>query len=428
MTQKRIRAALLGLGTVGGGVYKLLGRRAADMPNIIGTELEISRVLVHNLSKPRQGIDPALLTDDWNAIVGDPEIDIVVELMGGIEPAHTYIRQALEAGKHVVTANKDLIAQHGGELLDLAQEHGCDLQFGASVAGGIPILRLLKQSLAGNEITEIMGIVNGTTNYILTRMTEEGMEFSDALAKATALGYAEADPTADIEGYDAGRKVAIMASIAFHSRVTFDDVYTEGIAKITATDIKYAKEMGWALKLIGVARQGEDGVEVRVHPLLLPESHPLSTVKDSFNAVFVHGDALDDAMFQGRGAGEMPTASDVVGDIIDTARNIVGGCTGRTGCTCYKQLPVKTIDEIESKYFLRLAVEDRPGVLAGVSGVLGNNGVSIAQVVQKQKNNSGKVELVVITDTVKERHFRDALTIMKSMSMVNEICSVIRVY
>ena len=426
--QKSIRIALLGLGTVGGGVYKLLRRRAEEMPNIVGTELEITHILVHNLEKKREGVDPALLTDSWETIRDDPEISIVVELMGGMEPAYTYIREALQAGKNVITANKDLIAEHGGELLDLAQAHGCDLQFGASVAGGIPILRLLKQSLAGNEITEIMGIVNGTTNYILTRMTEEGMEFSEALAKATELGYAEADPTADIEGYDAGRKMAIMASTAFHSRVTFSDVHTEGISNITATDIKYAREMGCELKLIGVARQKNGEIEVHVNPLLLPQSHPLATVKDSFNAVFVHGDALDDAMFQGRGAGEFPTASDVVGDIIDTARNLVSGCTGRLGCTCYKSLRIKPIDEIESKYFLRMAVEDRPGVLAGISGVLGNHNVSIAQVVQKHKNQNGKVELVVITDTVRERNFRDALTILNSMSMVNELSSVIRVY
>ncbi|MDO5549034.1 MAG: homoserine dehydrogenase [Eubacteriales bacterium] len=426
--QKTIHIALLGLGTVGGGVYKLLNRRAGEMSNIVGANVQISHILVHNLSKPREGGDAALLTDNWADIINDPEVSIVVELMGGMEPAYTYIRQALTAGKNVVTANKDLIAVHGGELLDLAEEHGCDLQFGASVAGGIPIIRLLKQSLAGNEITEIMGIVNGTTNYILTRMTEEGMEFSEALAQATELGYAEADPTADIEGYDAGRKMAIMASIAFHSRVTFDDVHTEGISHITATDIKYAREMGCELKLIGVARQSAGEIEVHVNPLLLPLSHPLATVKDSFNAVFVHGDALDDAMFQGRGAGELPTASDVVGDIIDTARNLVHGSTGHLGCTCYKDLPIKSIDEIESKYFLRMAVEDRPGVLAGVSGVLGNNGVSIAQVVQKHKNLKGKVELVVITDTVRERNFRDALTILDSMSMVSELSSVIRVY
>ena len=424
---KPIRIALLGLGTVGSGVYKLIERRAQEMPQIAGAPIEISHILVRNTAKERPGVDASLLTDNWSDIVNDPEVSIVVELMGGMEPAHTYIAEALKAGKNVVTANKDLIAMHGGDLLDLAAERQCDLQFEASVAGAIPIIRPLKQCLAGNEISEIMGIVNGTTNYILTRMTQDNMEFADALAMATELGYAEADPTADIEGYDAGRKVAIMASIAFHSRVTFDDVYTEGITKIQSTDIRYARELGKAIKLLGVACNTEEGIEVRVHPMLIPASHPLATVNDAFNAVFVHGDALDDAMFMGRGAGELPTASAVMGDIIDTARNLLMGCTGRIGCTCYKNVPVKSIEDIRSKYYIRLNVENRMGVLAGVSGVLGNNGVSISQVLQKQAAGDS-AELVVITDTVRERHIRDALLILENMSMVHEVSSVIRVY
>lgn len=424
---KPIRIALLGLGTVGSGVYKLIERRAQEMPQIAGAPIEISHILVRNTAKERPGVDASLLTDNWSDIVNDPEVSIVVELMGGMEPAHTYIAEALKAGKNVVTANKDLIAMHGGDLLDLAAEHQCDLQFEASVAGAIPIIRPLKQCLAGNEISEIMGIVNGTTNYILTRMTQDNMEFADALAMATELGYAEADPTADIEGYDAGRKVAIMASIAFHSRVTFDNVYTEGITNIQSTDIRYARELGKAIKLLGVACNTEDGIEVRVHPMLIPASHPLATVNDAFNAVFVHGDALDDAMFMGRGAGELPTASAVMGDIIDTARNLLMGCTGRIGCTCYKNVPVKSIEDIRSKYYIRLNVENRMGVLAGVSGVLGNNGVSISQVLQKQAAGDS-AELVVITDTVRERHIRDALLILENMSMVHEVSSVIRVY
>lgn len=424
---KPIRIALLGLGTVGSGVYKLIERRAQEMPQIAGAPIEVSHILVRNTAKERPGVDASLLTDNWSDIVNDPEVSIVVELMGGMEPAHTYIAEALKAGKNVVTANKDLIAMHGGDLLELAAKHQCDLQFEASVAGAIPIIRPLKQCLAGNEISEIMGIVNGTTNYILTRMTQDNMEFADALAMATELGYAEADPTADIEGYDAGRKVAIMASIAFHSRVTFDDVYTEGITNIQSTDIRYARELGKAIKLLGVACNTEDGIEVRVHPMLIPASHPLATVNDAFNAVFVHGDALDDAMFMGRGAGELPTASAVMGDIIDTARNLLMGCTGRIGCTCYKNVPVKSIEDIRSKYYIRLNVENRMGVLAGVSGVLGNNGVSISQVLQKQAAGDS-AELVVITDTVRERHIRDALLILENMSMVHEVSSVIRVY
>ena len=284
---KNIKIALLGSGTVGTGVYKLIERQKDELPHKIGANLSVSKVLVRDKNKKREGINPEHLTDQWEDIITDDDIQIVVEVMGGIEPARTYITQALQAGKNVVTANKDLMAVHGGELLDIATENGCDLLFEASVAGGIPIIRPLKQCLAGNYISEVMGIVNGTTNFILTKMTHEGMEFDEALALATELGYAEADPTADIEGYDAGRKMAIMASIAFNSRVTFNDVYTEGITNITAKDIKYAEAMGCTIKLLGVAKNTDTGIEVRVHPMLIPSDHPLATVNDSFNAVFV---------------------------------------------------------------------------------------------------------------------------------------------
>lgn len=357
----------------------------------------------------------------------DASIDIVIEVMGGMEPARTYIMEALAAGKNVVTANKDLIASDGKELLDAAAKYRRDFLFEAAVAGGIPIIRPLKQCLAGNHLDEVMGIVNGTTNFILTKMTQEGMEFQEALAMAAQLGYAEADPTADIEGYDAGRKVAIMASIAFNSRVTFEDVYTEGITKITATDIRYAREMGCDIKLVGVAKLTEEGIEARVHPMLIPSSHPLAAVNDSFNAVFVHGDAVGDAMFYGRGAGEMPTASAIVGDVFDCVRNICWDCCSRISCTCYKELPVKRIQDIQSRYFLRMQVEDRFGVLAGVASVFGNNCVSIAQIIQKAKKGD-LAEIVVITDKVFERNFNDSLAVLQGMSMIKEICAVIRVY
>ena len=363
---RKIQVGLLGLGTVGMGVYKLLRKRAETMDKTIGAQLEIKKILVHNKNKKREGVDETLLTDDWKEIIEDDEIQIVVEVMGGIEPARTYITEALQAGKNVVTANKDLMAVHGGELLDIASHNGCDLLFEASVAGGIPIIRPLKQCLAGNYISEAMGIVNGTTNFILTKMTHEGMEFDEALALATELGYAEADPTADVEGYDAGRKMAIMSSIAFNSRVTFNQVYTEGITKITAEDIKYAKEFGYVIKLLGLARNTPDGIEVKVHPMLIDENHPLATVRDSFNAVFVHGEASDDTMFMGRGAGQMPTASAVMGDIIDVCRNIVHGSCGKIGCSCYKELPVKDISETKSKFFLRIEALDKQGVLANI--------------------------------------------------------------
>lgn len=427
MNTKKIKVALLGVGTVGTGVYKLIQRRADVMVRTIGAEMEVSKILVHNLNKQREGIDASLLTDNWQEIINDPEIQIVVEVMGGIEPARTMILEALHAGKHVVTANKDLLAAYGKELLDAAEEKHCDLLFEAAVAGGIPIIRPLKQCLAGNEIDEVIGIVNGTTNYILTKMFEENMSFEEALAKATELGYAEADPTADVEGLDAGRKVAIMASIAFHSRVVFDDVYTEGITKITADDIAYAKEFDSVIKLLGVAHNTEGGIEVGVYPMLLNKEHPLASVRDSFNAVFVHGDAVDDAMFYGRGAGELPTASAVMGDIIDVARNIEYGCNGRISCTCYRETPIKKFDEVENKFFLPMQVKNQPGVLASIATVFGSHGVSIARVVQKHIKGD-QAELVIVTDKVREDYLKNALEQLRDSENIFEISSVIREY
>lgn len=427
MNTKKIKVALLGVGTVGTGVYKLIQRRADVMVRTIGAEMEVSKILVHNLNKQREGIDASLLTDNWQEIINDPEIQIVVEVMGGIEPARTMILEALHAGKHVVTANKDLLAAYGKELLDAVEEKHCDLLFEAAVAGGIPIIRPLKQCLAGNEIDEVIGIVNGTTNYILTKMFEENMSFEEALAKATELGYAEADPTADVEGLDAGRKVAIMASIAFHSRVVFDDVYTEGITKITADDIAYAKEFDSVIKLLGVAHNTEGGIEVGVYPMLLNKEHPLASVRDSFNAVFVHGDAVDDAMFYGRGAGELPTASAVMGDIIDVARNIEYGCNGRISCTCYRETPIKKFDEVENKFFLRMQVKNQPGVLASIATVFGSHGVSIARVVQKHIKGD-QAELVIVTDKVREYYLKNALEQLRDIENIFEISSVIREY
>ena len=425
MSEKVIYAAILGAGTVGMGTYKLCQAMEDEIKHKTGARLVIKKILVRNIGKKRDGIPEELLTDDWADIITDDQISIIVELMGGIHPAKDYVLDALKAGKQVVTANKDLIAEYGEEVGNAANEAGADLQFEAAVAGAIPIIRPLKQSMAGNHITEIMGIVNGTTNYILTKMTESGMDYAEALAKATELGYAEADPTADVEGYDAGRKIAIMASIAFNSRVTFADVYTEGITKISADDIKYAKEFGYVIKLLGVAKNTDDGIEVKVHPMLIPSNHPLATVNDAFNAVFVHGLAMDDAMFMGRG--QMPTASAVVGDIIDVCRNIVHDSCGKIGCCCYKHLNVKNIADTSSKFFLRLEIADRSGVLANIASVLGNSGVSIAQVVQK-KSKDGVAELVIITDEVKEKHFNDAMAVFKGLSAVKNIAGVIRVY
>ena len=422
---KKIKIGLLGLGTVGTGVYKLIRMRSDVMEQTVGAQLEIKKILVHNKNKKREGVDESILTDDWKEIIEDEEIQIIIEVIGGMEPAKTMIMEALRAGKNVVSANKDLIAEEGRELFDAAREYGKDFLFEAAVAGGIPIIRPLKQCLAANEISDVLGIVNGTTNYILTKMFEDGMEFDDALKRAQELGYAEADPTADVEGLDAGRKVAIMASIAFHSRVVFSDVYTEGITKITAADIAYAKEFDSVIKLLGVARNAVDGIEVGVYPVMLSKDHPLASVRESFNAVFIHGDAVDDAMFYGRGAGEMPTASAVAGDVIDVARDLAYDCTGRI--SCYRQIPVKDFGEVQNKFFLRMQVKNRPGVLARIAQVFGAHKVSIARVVQKNAH-SDRAELVIVTEKVKERHMKDATEELKQMESIYEISSVIREY
>lgn len=428
MTERKIiKAGLLGLGTVGTGVYKLAKRQKEEIEKKTGVSLQIEGILVHNIEKKREGVDPSLLTDNYRDLTENEEISVIIEVMGGIEPAKTIILEAMRAGKSVVTANKDLVAVHGAQLYETAAENGVDFLFEAAVAGGIPIIRPLKQCLAGNEISDAVGIVNGTTNYILTRMFEDNMEFQEALDQATELGYAEADPTADIQGLDAGRKIAILASTAFHSRVVFDDVYTEGITKITARDIRYAKEFDSVIKLLGIARQRDGQIEAAVYPMLISKDHPLATVRDSFNAVFVHGDAVDDVMFYGRGAGEFPTASAVMGDVIDVIRNMQYGCKGRIGCTCYRTTPVKNPGDIKNKFFIRMQVVNKPGVLAAIAGELATHKVSISKVVQKVIK-SGMAELVIGTEEVKEYHMADALNDLKKLDVVHEISSVIREY
>ncbi len=427
MVQSNRKVALLGMGTVGTGVYKIMEKQKDELMDKIGTDLEISKILVRNKAKYADKVAPEKLTDQWNDIIQDDSIEIIVEVMGGIEPAATYIKEALKKGKHVVTANKDLIAVQGHALLQLAKEHNCDLLFEAAVAGGIPIIRPLNQCLAGNEITEVMGVINGTTNFILTKMSQDGMDFDEALQLATDLGYAEADPTADIEGHDAGRKLAILASLAFHSPVTFQDVYTEGISKISAKDIRYAHELGCEIKLLGIAKNTECGIEVKVHPTMIPNNHPLASVNDSYNAVFVHGDAVGDAMFYGRGAGELPTGSAVVGDILDVARNIEFQCTGRIGGSFYKNIPVKDIKETKSSYYVRMKLEDRAGTLAALAGVFGRNDVSISMLLQKTKEGK-TADIVIVTYDVLEKQFMESINIISDMEMVKGISSIIRVY
>ncbi|HQA07938.1 MAG TPA: homoserine dehydrogenase [Syntrophomonadaceae bacterium] len=422
-----IQIGLLGCGTVGSGVVKLLEKNADAIAQRSGDQIVVRRVLERDKDKCLAlGIAPERITNDIEDIVNDPEIDIVVELIGGIEPASSFILQAMRQGKHVVTANKDLIAVNGKELFETADEHQVDFYFEASVGGGIPIVYPLKQSLAGNRIQQVIGILNGTTNYILTQMSRKGRDYHEVLAEAQALGYAEADPTSDVSGLDAARKIAILSSIAFNSRVTLDDVYVEGITDITPEDIRYAHELGFVIKLLAIAKEDQAGqIQVRVHPAFLPANHPLAAVNDVFNAVFVQGDAVGEVMHFGRGAGQMPTASAVVGDIIEIVRNLKHHTNARIGCTCYEQKPVVSINELEAEYYIRMRVTDRPGVLAGIAGVFGNNNVSIATVLQKS-SDSDTAELIMITHRVREQWLRDSLTVLRGMSIVSEINSVIR--
>ena len=427
MENKTVKAAILGAGTVGSGVYALAGMLSDEMVQKTGGSLEIKKVLVRDTKKERDGIPEELLTDCWNDILTDNEIQIIIEVMGGIEPARTYITEAILSGKQVVSANKDLLAECGQELLRLAEEHAVDLQFEAAVAGAIPIIRPLKQNMTAGLLTEIMGIVNSTTNYILTKMTEEGMEYAEALKMAEAFGYAEADPASDVEGYDAGRKMAILGSLAYSSEVAFSDVYMEGITRITTDDVYYAKEFGYVIKLVGIARMSGERLEVKVHPMLIPKEHPLASVRDSFNAVFIHGEASGDAMFMGRGAGKMPTASAVMGDVVTVLRNLLHDNCGWNGGIAYKKLPVMPMEETKSCFFLRLLVSEKPGSLGNIASVLGSNGVSIDQVVAKHTIH-GANELVIITGSVMERNFNHALKTLEGMPDIEGVCAKIRVY
>ncbi|MCL2337285.1 MAG: homoserine dehydrogenase [Firmicutes bacterium] len=427
MSVDSIKIGLLGLGTVGRGVYRIITGNSENIRRRVGAGIEIKKILVRNPAKER-GLEmqQAIFTTTAEEIINDPEIKIIVEVMGGLEPTLDYVAKALKNGKSVVTANKDMIAAQGKMLFELADANQADLLFEASVAGGIPIIRPLKQCLAGNRISQIIGIVNGTTNYMLTKMTREGTDFEAVLREAQALGYAEADPTADVGGLDAARKLAIMASIAFNSRVLPDEVYVEGITKITAADIAYAKELNYIVKLLAIAKDTAAGIEARVHPALLPLDHPLAAVNDVYNAIYLTGDAIGDAMFYGRGAGEMPTASAVTADILNAARNILHQVQGMISCTCFEDKPVRSMRDTACQYYVRLQAVDKPGVLASIAYAFGDKEVSLASVLQKQKDDE-TAEIVLVTHTVREGNMQDALQIIAQLSAVNSVSNVIRV-
>jgi homoserine dehydrogenase len=422
---KVIRIGVLGCGNVGAPLVQLIEAQAPAIEARTGLRLEVATVAVRNLSKDRGiPLPEGLLTRDAHAVVSDPSIDVVVEVIGGIEPARELITTALANGKPVVTGNKELLANVGTELFAAADAAGVDLLFEASVAGGIPLMRALRESLRGEPITRVMGIVNGTTNFILTKMSEEGAEYMAALTEAQALGYAERDPTADVEGFDAGAKTAIIATIAFGAKVVAGDVYHEGISRITAADIAVARRLGYVVKLLGIAEQLPTGeVAVRVHPAMVPVTHPLASVRESYNAVFVEGRAVGSLMFYGRGAGGSPTASAVLGDVIDAAVNLSKGTHGAIGT--FGKAVTLPIDETSAEYLLSLDVADKPGVLHAVTGVFARHGVSIRAA--EQEGNAPDARLVFITHEAKESAVQATMRELRELDVVRNVGGLLRV-
>jgi len=424
---KSIGVGILGCGVVGTGTIRTLQENAAAIERQLGARLVLKKVCVRNLDKPRSvDVSPSLFTSNPSEVLDDPEIQIVAELIGGIEPAGDYILQALRNGKHVVSANKELIAKAGHHLLVEAAERKLDFFFEGAVAGGIPIIRALKVSLAANRVSEVMGIVNGTTNYILTQMAQNGLDFGVALAEAQAKGYAEADPTDDVDGFDAAYKLSILASIAFQSRVPLEQVYHEGIRGVTDRDIAYAQQLGYVIKLVAIAKESDAGMELRVHPAMLPHSHPLASVNDVFNAVFVRGNAVGEVMFYGRGAGSMPTGSSVAADILEVARGMVFGGSGRIACTCFTSKPIVPIEQARSSYYVRTETQDRPGAIAAIGTVFGDHGVSLGSVLQKHADGE-TAEIVWITHQTQEGNLRAALQEIEALPVVRRVANWIRV-
>ncbi|MDO4910528.1 MAG: homoserine dehydrogenase [Corynebacterium sp.] len=427
-SKKSVGVAILGLGTVGSEVLRLLNDHSNDFYHRIGGEIEVKGVAVHDLSKPRPGVDPALLTDDAEALIARDDVDIVVEVIGGIDYPRKLVLAALKAGKSVVTANKALVAAHNEELAEAADAAGVDLYYEAAVAAAIPVLGPLRRSLAGDQVKSVRGIVNGTTNFILDAMDSTGAGYDEMLAEATRLGYAEADPTADVEGHDAASKAAILASLAFHTRVKYDDVYCEGISKITAADIEAAKSAGFTIKLLAVCERftDEDGVEkisARVHPTLVPRKHPLASVAKSFNAIFVDAEAAGNLMFYGNGAGGNPTASAVLGDLVGAARNKVHG--GRApGESTYANFPIADFGDVLTRYHVDMEVEDRIGVLAEVADLFAADGISLSTVRQEGSNEGAR--LIVVTHKAKESALSAITEKLAKLDSVKAVNSVIR--
>jgi len=416
---------MLGCGVVGSNVARLLHEDSGDFAARSGATLELTKVAVRNISTKRDHVPASIVTTDASSVVNDPSIDIIVEVMGGIEPARELLLTAIKNKKSVITANKALLALHGAELFEAADKNGVDLYYEAAVGGAIPILRPMRESIVGDHVHRVMGIVNGTTNYILTKMDEEGSAFADVLKEAQALGFAEADPTADIEGHDAAAKAAILAGLAFHTRVTSHDVNCEGISKISARDVAVAREMDHVIKLLAIAELTSDNqVSVRVHPTLISRQHPLASVRNAFNAVFVEAESAGELMFYGRGAGGAPTASAILGDVIAIARNKTRGGEGH-GESDYADISIAPIDNVNSRYLIRLDVADKPGVLATVAQLFASNNVSIETVRQSGRGNSA--ELIVATHSAPESSLKKTVASLSKSDVVKSVESVLHI-
>lgn len=420
-----ISIGMLGCGIVGSAVARILDAHSDEISERVGARLEIRRVAVRNLGKQRDvPLPKEVFTSEAAEVVNDPDIQVLIEVMGGIEPTRTLLLDAMRSGKHVVSANKELIGALGRELFDEAEASKVEFSFEASVAGGVPIIRPLKESLAGERVERVMGILNGTTNYILTKMAEDGMEFDQALAQAERLGYSELDPTADIEGFDPAAKLSILASIAFNARVVAGDVYREGITSVTQADIANAHSLGYAVKLLAIAECVDGEIAMRVHPAMIPDTHPLASVRDNLNAIFVEGHQVGELMFYGRGAGGSPTAISVIGDVVDVARHIVGG--GRGVGTMYSQpVKVRPMDQTVSQYYLLLEVADKPGVLARVAQTFADHDVSIKSVLQE--GMGAEARLILVTHNALERNFQALLASLRTLEDVDAIASSMRV-
>lgn len=430
---KEIGVGLLGFGTIGTGVVKLLGRNASLIEEKLGAKLRLRKVADLDIVTDRGvPVEPGVLTTNALEVVSDPDIAVVIELIGGYKTAKEFILKAIENGKHIVTANKALLAVHGEEIYAAAARNGVEVRYEAAVGGGIPVLSAIKGNMAANHFGTVLGILNGTCNYILTRMTREGADFAAVLKNAQELGYAEADPTFDIEGIDTAHKLAILVSLCFGTRVAFEEIYTEGISAISASDINYAKEFGFKIKLLAIGKLDGDRVEARVHPTMIPLDYPLADVDGVFNAIRLTGDFVDTVMFYGRGAGMDPTASAIVGDVMAIARNLTAGIGRRSSPLGFldgklKDLPIKPMGEIVSKYYLRFSVLDKPGVLAKIAGALGKNDISIESMIQSARKAGETVPIVIMTHEARENNIRQALGEIDAFEFIREKSRLIRI-